>query len=280
MRVLVTGASGFTGRYLMRALAIAGHEPLAFIGDLTDGSAVVKAVAGGGADAVVHLAALAFVHSDDFAGFYNVNQLGTYRLLDAVARHMPDAPVLIASSANIYGNKRGGTLSEDTAPDPINHYASSKYAMELGARLWADRLRLIVARPFNYSGIGQERRFLLPKIVEHFRQRRSVIELGNLDIARDFGDVRAVADAYVRLITNPRKATTVNICTGVASTISDIIAIATRETGHELKIRINPAFVRANEIDFLVGDNSRLRGLIPDWSPISIEQTISWMLEA
>lgn len=280
MRVLVTGASGFTGRYLMRALVAAGHYPIALVADLTDANAIDKAVAGGDADAVVHLAAQTFVHSDDFSAFYRVNQLGTFYLLDAVSRHMPGAPTLIASSGNIYGTKCGGMLDEDTAPDPVNHYASSKYAMELGARLWADRLRLIAVRPFNYTGIGQDQRFLVPKIVDHFRRRRPTIELGNVHVSRDFGDVRAVVDAYIKLILNPPEPTTVNICTGEARTIDDIVAIAAHETGHDLEVTVNPAFVRANEIDFLAGDNSRLRRLVPDWEPIRIEQTLSWMLAA
>lgn len=280
MRVLVTGAEGFTGRYMTEALRRAGHEPFNFAADLTDSAAVNETIAASEADAIVHLAGNAFVHSDDFLTFYTVNQLGTFHLLDAAAKHLPGAFVLLASSANIYGITRGGILHENTPPDPVNHYATSKYAMELGARLWADRLHIVVARPFNYTGVGQEERFVIPKIVAHFRERKPVLELGNVDVSRDFGDVRSVVDAYVRLIEVRPDPTTVNICSGQPKTIREIIAFAARISGHELKILVNPAFKRPNEIALLAGDSSRLVSLVPEWEPIPIQQTISWMLAA
>ncbi|MGQ2944314.1 MAG: GDP-mannose 4,6-dehydratase [Blastomonas fulva] len=276
----MTGADGFTGTYLLAELLSRGHEVVSFASDITDAAAVDAEVAAVIPDRVIHLAAIAFVGTDAVDPFYQVNQLGTYHLLDAVARHAPSAHVLIASSANIYGNTTGGSLDESTPPNPANHYAVSKWAMELGARMWADRLHITIARPFNYTGVGQEEQYLIPKIVAHFRRREPVITLGNIDVSRDFGDVRSVVAAYCGLSLAPPAPQVVNVCTGRVWNIRQIIAIASRITGHYIEIATNPAFMRANEVEILAGDASLLQSLLPDWQPKSLEDTLEWMLAA
>jgi len=281
MRILVTGLSGFTGYYVAEALAARGHDVIDWGDiDLTEPTAVDRAVAWAKPDAVIHLAGIAFVHSPDIARFYHVNQLGTFTLLEAVAKHAASATVVIASSANIYGAQQSGSLSESTPPNPLNHYALSKYAMELGARFWADRLNIIIVRPFNYTGRGQDKLFLVPKIVDHFIRRESRIELGNMDVARDFTDVRDVANVYCALAEKPPAERVINISTGVGHSVRQILAAASEITGHQIEAAVNPKFVRQNEIDFLVGDNRRLREALPDWQPIPFRETLRWMLGA
>lgn len=279
MRILVTGREGFTGRYLADALIAAGHELLPFAADITDRAAVGAAVAAARPESVIHLAASAFVHTDDVASFYTINQIGTFHLLDALAETTPGVPVLLASSANIYGAAAEGYVSENAPCVPANHYAASKLAMEIGARLWADRFALAIARPFNYTGRGQDERYLIAKIVAHFRRRDRVIELGNLDVARDFGDVRAVVQAYVELI-GIGGAGTFNICTGTVHSLRDILSMCRDITGHEIEVRVNPAFVRANDVPLLAGDPTRLRTTLPDWNPPTLRETLEWMLAA
>lgn len=277
MRVLVTGQGGFTGQYLVEALTAAGHETLPFEADITNPAAVAETVRVSRPDGIIHLAARAFIQSDAVTSFYQVNQIGTFHLLQAAADHVPGAPVLIASSANIYGNAASGFLAEDSLPDPVNHYAVSKLAMEYGARLWADRVPLTVVRPFNYTGRGQENRYIIAKIVDHFARRAPVIELGNLDVQRDFGDVRSVVNAYVGLL-DGRHSGTFNICTGQLTSLHDVIALCVELTGHRPVIEVNQAFVRKNDVAILAGDPARLQAALPRWRPIALRETLAWML--
>lgn len=279
MRVLVTGAHGFTGRYVTSELVRRGHEALALEADLLDGDALRREAEAVRPDATIHLAARAFVASDDYGAFYGVNQVGTFNLLNALAQAATGSRVLLASSAQVYGSTASGLLTEEQPLHPGNHYALSKAFMEQGASLWGDRLHLVVTRPFNYTGRGQEERYLVPKIVAHFRRRDPVIELGNLHVLRDFGDVRAVADAYAGLIEAiDLPAGTYNVASGALTSIAEIVGHLSDVTGHLIDVRVNPAFVRANDVAELGGDAGRLRAALPGWAPRPLSDTLDWML--
>ncbi len=280
MRVALTGATGFTGRFVAAALKRAGAAPVALTADLCDKDAVDHAVGEAEFDRVIHLAARAFVHAADWQSFYLTNQLGTFNLLDAVARKKEGARCIIASSAQIYGPHAEGLITENAPANPTNHYAASKYAMELGSSLWSDRLDIVVTRPFNYTGVGQETKYLVPKIVDHFQRRAPVIELGNTWVKRDFGDVRSVADAYAGLVMAPTVPAVVNMATGSVSSIGDIIEKLTTLSGHEIKVEVNPAFVRKGDVEVLGGDATLLRNTLPDWQPHLIDETLAWLYEA
>lgn len=201
MLTLVTGLGGFTGQYLQAELESNGHTVVGLSSDLTNFNAVTAEITRIQPEAVVHLAGIAFVGHGNANAFYDVNLIGTRNLLDALAHHAPGVrSILLASSANVYGNRSEGVLSEDAKPEPANDYAVSKLAMEQMAYLWMERLPLFVVRPFNYTGVGQDDKFLIPKIVSHFREKKEVIELGNLEVWREFNDVRSVANIYRKLL--------------------------------------------------------------------------------
>lgn len=291
-RVLITGSRGFTGLYMAEEMKAAGYQVLGLGSqpssepgyaqvDLLDAAALNRVIQSYQPEIVVHLAALAFVGHGNANAFYQVNLQGTRNLLEslAVGNRKPEA-VLLASSANVYGNASAGVLDERTLPQPANDYAVSKLAMEYMASLWSNQLPLIITRPFNYTGLGQADNFLLPKIVAHFRRRSPNIELGNVDVWRDFSDVRSVVYAYRRLIEVGAYGQTVNVCSGHTHSLREAIDICAAITGHSLEIRTNPAFVRANEVKTLCGDASRLKELLGEWSTPPLEETLRWMLES
>lgn len=289
-RVLITGIQGFTGRYMAAEMASAGYrifglgtsasaETDYYHADLSDKIALQTAIDHILPDVVIHLAALAFVGHGNANDFYHVNVIGTRNLLEALSQvaKKPEA-VLIASSANIYGNRSEGMLAETAQPEPANDYAVSKLSMEYMAHLWMDKLPLIITRPFNYTGVGQTDNFLLPKIVAHFRQKASVIELGNLDVWRDFSDVRSLVQAYRRLIEARAFGLTVNVCSGKTFSLREVIVMCENITGYKIKLKVNPPFIRANEVKTLCGDATLLRSLIGEWQTTELEETLRWML--
>lgn len=289
---LVTGVHGFTGRYMRTELEGAGYRVIG-LGmtpgtgadyrqvDLLDVEGMEAALRDVRPDIVVHLAAVAFVDHSDANAFYRVNLVGTRNLLEAMcAAGGTLSCVLLASSANVYGNSSEEKLDEDTPAAPVNDYAVSKLAMEYMARLYEERLPLVVVRPFNYTGVGQADNFLVPKIVSCFRVGAPVIELGNLDVWRDFGDVRSVVRAYRRLLEVPEaRGRTFNVCSGRAYALREIIDSCEHITGHRIQVRVNPRFVRADEVKRLWGDCDRLRDTIGNWQPLPLEETLRWMLK-
>ena len=291
-RALITGIHGFTGRFMAAELTAhgcevigTGSQPSDSSGyhqvDLLDVAGLRKLLADVQPDIVIHLAAVAFVGHGAADAFYKVNLIGSRNLLEAVdaCGKTPDC-VLLASSANVYGNASSGMLDETTPPAPANDYAVSKLAMEYMAGLWQARLPVVIARPFNYTGVGQAENFLLPKIVSHFVRQAPTIELGNLDVWRDFSDVRSIVSAYRGLLEAKPLGQTINVCSGVTHSLREVIDICRQVTGRDIEVQVNPAFVRANEVKTLCGDNARLRGLVKDWTTPPLKETLSWMLSS
>jgi len=289
--VLLTGAEGFTGRYVANALRQAGYRVLGLVrgapvqsdhfqADLTDAEALRELVSRLQPDYVVHLAALAFVVQQDVESFYRVNLFGTLNLLDAlIAARSPVRKVIVSSSANVYGNARHSPVTEDTCPAPVNHYAMSKLAMEHMALTRLDRLPIVITRPFNYTGVGQSENFLIPKIVAHFRRREPVIRLGNLEVEREFNDVRMVAQAYLGLLEKADAGVTVNICSGKGWRLRDVVDLLSYMSGHRIDIEVDPALVRANEVRTLVGSPDRLHAIVGPLPDFPFDVTLKWLLQ-
>jgi len=297
-RILVTGADGFAGGHLVRELQAQDCEvegvlreppragqPLPpcnrfHVADLEDQAALRVAVEASRPDAVVHLAAISFVGHDNIEAIYRTNLIGTHNLLAAiVAAGATPGSVLLVSSANVYGSAAEGVIDESAIPAPANDYAVSKLAMEHLSRLWSDRLPITLVRPFNFIGRGQAPSFLLPKIIDHCRRRAPVIELGNLDIERDFSDVRSVCEVYRRLLQKPAPGRIFNVCSGIGHGLRDILGIVSELTGWVPEVRVNPAFVRAHEVPRLVGSKQALEAHIGAVQGPTLRETLAWMLE-
>lgn len=285
-RVLVTGLKSFTGPYVEAALRAAGHDVTGTESapgfDLRNATQVADIVQSAQPEYVVHLAALSSVTHADPAELYAVNSVGTENLLRAIAEHVPDVrKVLLASSANVYGNVAGGEpIDENTVPAPVNHYACSKLAMEFIARTWFERLPIVITRPFNYTGAGQSENFLVPKLVAHYAQRRPVLELGNIDVERDFSDVRFLAEAYAQLLSTGTAGTIVNVCSGQPRSLRSILEELHALTGHQPELCVAAHLVRRAEVHRLTGSNVRLRRLIGKAGHRDFGETLRWMVAA
>ncbi len=279
MKILLTGAAGFTGRFFKSAAEAAGHLVMPLLADLTDKVDVASEVMHVQPDVVVHLAAISFVgHADDTA-FYGVNVVGSMNLLAALAV-LPVKPskILLASSANVYGNCDASPITEEQPVSPVNHYAMSKLAMEHMARTYLDRLPIVITRPFNYTGPGQAPNFLIPKLVDHFARRAPAIELGNLCVEREFNDVRMVCDAYLALLEKGQPGEIYNVCSGQSHSLQKVIEMLTEITEHQLDVRVNPAYVRANELHRLSGNAHKLLTSTGQLPKYTLHETLLLML--
>jgi nucleoside-diphosphate-sugar epimerase len=153
--------------------------------------------------------------------------------------------------------------------------------MEFMARQFADKLNITIARPFNYTGVGQSADFLIPKIVRHFQEKLPVIELGNTDVSRDFSDVRTVVEYMARLIETPEACGSVfNICSGQAYSLQYILETCEALSGHKLTVEISPKLQRANEIKSLAGNPRHLHQIVGRAEAPDLPETLSWMLNA
>lgn len=309
MKVLVTGADGFVGRWLLDTLAEAGHGATAGVRpgnpaleaglgapvvplELTDDASVRAAVAGR-PDAVVHLAAVASNHaaSQDPGWAWTVNAAGTVRLLEALARLRDagaDPLALVVSSGEVYGSAvaEARRLREDDPCRPASPYAASKLAAELAAGETARRtgLRVIVARPFTHTGPGQPASFALPGFARRIREAAArgerTVPTGNLHPVRDFLDVRDVARAYVALLERGVPGETYNVASGTGHRLADVFSAIAALLGAAVEPVPDPALVRRTDLDHLVGDPGKLAAATR-WRPIlALDRTLQDLIDA
>jgi len=298
LQALITGVNGFVGKYLAKELQEKGYS-VSGIGmgqfdlpdvqykevNITDQIALERAMKELRPDMIFHLAGVASVgHSwlDPKASF-EVNVIGTINLLESLKGQDVRA-IINVSSSELYGPGRrlGERFSESMPPNPQSPYATSKYASErislqLGQMY---KLPVIVTRPFNHIGIGQNEGFVVPdfarQIIEASKRDES-IRVGRLDVYRDFTDVRDIVRAYRLLAEKGQQGETYNICSGEAKKISDILDLMRAERGN-LSVELDESKLRPVENIYSVGDNNKIRTAVT-WEPIySIEDSLKGVL--
>lgn len=301
MKVLVTGADGFVGRWLVPRFREGGHAVVEAVGrpggqgalhlELRDPDSV-RAAAVIGADWVVHLAGVSSVSASlaDPVGAWEVNALGTMRLLTALAERRAagagDPVVLVVSSAEVYGAASDSPRLESDPVAPRTPYATAKAAAEAGAIETARRtgLRVIVARPFPHTGPGQSARFVVPGFIERIRVARRrgapMVSTGNLEPVRDLLDVRDVVEAYLALLERGMPGEVYNVARGEGIRLEDLFF----RIADLLEARVIPerdaSLARATDIPHLVGNPEKIRAAT-GWAPrFTLDQTLHAMIDA
>jgi len=278
MHILITGISGFTGRYVERELISRGHFVSGLNSNLLDTTSLKKEILSQDIDAVIHLAGISYAESKNIQNIYNVNIIGTLNLLkvlDLISSNLKS--VIVASSASVYGNNHKNPIVEESPLNPISHYAISKACMENMAKLYMDKIPILLTRPFNYTGVGQSTDFLIPKIIYHFKEKKQLIELGNLDVYREFGDVRDVAKIYANLLENNLKNKIVNICTGKTYQLREVFNRCAKISNHIIELKTNPLLNRPNDPLVLCGDNTKLVKEVKCSCKYNLKETLNWM---
>ena len=291
MNILITGIDGFTGKHLEKFLLNKGYQVYGtvieapveknhFKCDIRNRPEVDLVIRAVKPDYVFHLAAISFVGELNKSLIYDVNVLGTQNILDALLdAAISPKKILIASSAAVYGNQDEQVLDESMCPKPVNHYGYSKLAMEHLVATYFERLNILVIRPFNYTGPGHSDKFVIPKIVSHFAAGKKSIDLGNLDVAREFNDVRFVIDIYHNLMKCDKVSDIVNLCSGNAVKLKDVIVYLEDLCGYKIEVKVNADFVRKNEIAILIGSTKKLHEYTRVDNIFTIFDTLKLMLQ-
>ncbi|GAA4148916.1 GDP-mannose 4,6-dehydratase [Chryseobacterium ginsenosidimutans] len=274
-KVLITGINGFTGRYLSNHFASQGYEVFGIVNNKTSEKNIFSCnllekeklsqiITELQPNIVIHLAAISFVGHPNIEDFYSVNIIGTQNLLEALKNHGKESikKIILASSATVYGNQENYELSETMCPNPNNHYGISKFGMEQVAKNYFDFLPIIITRPFNYTAPGQDINFVIPKITNAFKERSKTIELGNINVFREYNSIDFVTECYYKLAVSEYKSEIVNLCSGKTYSLEEVINLSSKITNHKVEVLINPNFVRKNEIFKLSGDPAKLYKMI------------------
>jgi GDP-4-dehydro-6-deoxy-D-mannose reductase len=302
-RVLVTGAGGFVGGHLVRALRADGHRvfaaaqeghPLPASADevswlpleLTSSDSLARAMDQARPEAVFHLAAQSSV-GESFAdplGTWETNATGTLRLVQALPQ---GARFLFVSSAEVYGvvPEAEQPIAETRALRPTNPYAASKAAAEMAVAQAAARgIHAVITRSFNHTGPGHDPRFALASFARQLAAVRAgeaepVLRVGNLEARRDYLDVRDVIAAYRLLLERGTPGEVYNVATGVAHSMRELVEMMIDVSGTGARLEVDPERVRPVDVPLLQGDPAKLRAL--GWEPrIPIRRTLSDLLES
>lgn len=304
---LVTGATGFAGSHLLDLLTGSGADSSSnIVGwyrpggtapahgspvkweavDLLDRSSVVAAIARLRPALVYHCAGAAHVGQawEHTEATFAINVRGTHHLLDGLCQAGADTRVVIPSSALVY-RPASEALTEDHPLIPASPYGVSKLAQELLARHNpASGVQITIARAFNHFGPRQDPGFSTSGFARQIASIEAGLQppelaVGNLDARRDLTDVRDTVRAYCAVAERGESGRAYNVCSGHAVAIRGVLDILVARARVPVRVQVDPARFRPNDVPLLLGDASRLRNEL-GWVPkIPLEQTLDDILQ-
>jgi GDP-4-dehydro-6-deoxy-D-mannose reductase len=308
-RVLVTGANGFVGRHLGFALRQAFGEQLVICAtsrtaaedpvlgpitalDVTDAEAVGRLVQAFQPSHVLHLAGIASVQAANANPevAWQVHLFGNLNIANAVLKYSPHSVLIAVGTGQVYGAsaRTGQALDESTLLMPGNTYEVTKAAGDLAlGSLAADGLRCLRCRPFNHVGAGQSEDFVLPSFAMQIArieagEQPALLQVGNLDVERDFLDVRDVTNAYARIIARSDtipSGTILNIASGKPRRVRELLDLLLARSEVAIAVVSDPTRMRPSDTPRFVGDATTAKRLL-DWLPqYDIEETLASVLE-
>lgn len=301
MPILITGGTGFVGKHLIQLLVRRGDSVAVlssslsssqqsgvryYEADVRDRDRVREIVREVNPTQIFHLAGITAVDAS-WANprlTYEVNVWGAYNVFEAAMRLPSPATILNVSTSHVYA-RSSEKLSEGSPLDPDNPYSASKAMAEL-LRIEFKNCSpggIVTARPFNHSGPGQAPNFVLSSMAKQFaeierRLRPAKLSLGNIEIKRDFTDVRDVVDAYATLLEKGNTGEIYNVCSGSAVGLSEIIEMFEVAANQKIEVELDPHKVRPNEPKNICGNPAKIRSETGWSQKIPLQKTIADLL--
>ena len=297
-RYLITGVQGFVGRYLVEYLQarevdakIAGidiakesdmkieYHSL----DLSDKGQTAQIIQSFKPDYIVHLASISSVGQSwqDPAQCFKNNTNIMLNILEAVRQQNLKTRILSIGSSEEYGDYEVEQmpLSEDYKLEPQNPYAVAKLSQEMLGKVYtALGVDVVMTRSFNHIGPRQSNRFVVPSFIKQLvaisEGKQTQMQVGNIDVSRDFTDVRDVVAAYYTILHKGKSGEVYNVCSGHAHKLSEIITTAENILGIKANIEVDRSRLRPNDTMLIFGNNQKIKEEL-GWKPqYSFEQTI------
>ncbi len=300
MKAFITGISGFVGKYLAEHLLANGFKIYGIdrkgaeiagckveICDILDREKLFSIVESLKPDVIFHLAALSSVSKsfETAKETKKVNVEGTRNLFDAVVAAKISPIILVVSSLQIYGKPDRLPIKEDAPLRPASPYAESKVEQERLCREYSEKkkLRIIISRSFNHTGPRQSDDFAWPSFARQIAEieagKRKELSVGNLDVERDFSDVRDIVKAYLLAIKKCKPGEVYNICSGKAYNIGKMLDVMKSHSTAKARVAVDSSRVRKEDVHILYGDNSKF-AKATGWKPeIPFEKTLKDILE-
>lgn len=299
-RILVTGCNGFVARYFVDYFR-SNNINVEFAGvdvsstcaieglsysqmDLMDMENIKRMLLHYGPTHIAHFASVSSVSqswkmpAESFVNNTNIflNIVESVRTLGLSPR------ILSVGSSEQYGNYSRHTMpiKENYQLRPCSPYAIARVAQEMISKLYADSygLEIMMTRSFNHIGPGQRDIFAIPSFIRQMllakREGARTISVGNVDIVRDFLDVRDVVDAYYKILFNGRKGDVYNVCRGVGVSLRDVIRQISEIIDFSPEVVVDPTKIRPTDSQIIIGDPSKLITEL-NWCPsISLELSL------
>ncbi|MCX7757375.1 MAG: GDP-mannose 4,6-dehydratase [candidate division WOR-3 bacterium] len=299
-RILITGIEGFVGNHLLRFLRTKKYkiygmhykpcqldEVIRYHGDIRDYSWVLKVIEDAKPTVIFHLAAqssVAYGEKERFETF-SINVTGTFNVLEAVYALGINSRIIYVSSCEVYGihTKK---VTEKSLLKPVSFYATTKICAENLCHYY-NKIRgldVIILRPFSHTGPGQSEQFIFPRIARKIVEIekgmiKPVIEVGNLNLKRDYTDVRDIVRAYELAMNFCKSGEVYNITSGKLYTLKTGVDYLLSLTNKKIDLRINKSLFRRNDIPLLTGSAQKFIRLT-GWQPkIDFFTTLKDLLE-
>jgi len=313
MKLMITGVNGFVAAHFLELLSSCGRSDFEILGlgrsvnsntlskfdkininyrciDLLNKEEVAETIKKFKPNYLLHLASISSVgHSwkhpqDSFVNNTNIflNLVEQIRLQEIQCR------ILSVGSSEQYGNvtKEILPLREDSSLNPISPYAVARVSQEMISKIYEQGygMDIIMTRSFNHIGPGQKDIFVISSFAKQLvgiklgKSNTNTITTGDLNIIRDFIDVRDVVNAYYKLLMNGKKGEVYNICSGNGISLNDIIVKMCQKLSIEVNLEMNQELIRPNDNKIIIGNSDKLKKEL-NWKPqIDLEKSLDDIL--